>query len=78
MLSSELQPWASLVAQWLRSHLVMQGTLLQSLVQEDPTCCGVAEPVATSGEPVLESPGATATEAHAPRACAPGEGKPLQ
>ena len=30
--------WASLVAQWLRIHLPMQGTWVQALVQEDPTC----------------------------------------
>ena len=56
----------------------MQGTLLQSLVQEEPTCHGADEPMATSAEPALESPGATTTEAHAPRACAPQEGKVLQ
>ena len=36
---------ASLVAQWLRIHLTMQGTWVQALVQEDPTCCGAAKPV---------------------------------
>ena len=35
----------SLVAQWLRIHLPMQGTQVQSLVQEDPTCHGAAKPV---------------------------------
>ena len=29
----------SLVAQWLRIHLSMQGTRVQALVREDPTCC---------------------------------------
>ena len=28
---------ASLVAQWLRIHLPMQGTRVRALVQEDPT-----------------------------------------
>ena len=28
----------SLVVQWLRNHLSMQGTRVQALVQEDPTC----------------------------------------
>ena len=32
------QSWASLVVQWLRICLEMQGTLVRSLVQEDPTC----------------------------------------
>ena len=35
----------SLVAQWLRIHLPMQGTWLRSLVQEDPTCRGATKPV---------------------------------
>ena len=32
-------PWSSLVVQWLRIHLLMQGTRVWALVQEDPTCC---------------------------------------
>ena len=35
----------SLVAQWLRIRLPMQGTRLQLLVQEDPTCSGAIKPV---------------------------------
>ena len=31
---------ASLLVQWLRIHLAMQGTQVPSLVQEDPTCVG--------------------------------------
>ena len=34
-----------LVVQWLRIHLAMQGTLVQSLAQEDPTCSGATKPV---------------------------------
>ena len=37
--------WASLVAQWLRVCLLMQGTRVRALVWEDPTCRGVAGPV---------------------------------
>ena len=37
--------WASLVAQWLRICLPMQGTRVQALVWEDPTCRGAARPV---------------------------------
>ena len=37
--------WASLVAQWLRICLLMQGTRVRALVWEDPTCHGAAEPV---------------------------------
>ncbi|KAJ8779987.1 hypothetical protein J1605_012023 [Eschrichtius robustus] len=36
---------ASLVAQWLRIRLPMQGTRVQALVQEDPTCCRATKPV---------------------------------
>ena len=36
---------ASLVAQWLRICLPMQGTRVWALVWEDPTCRGAARPV---------------------------------
>ena len=36
---------ASLVAQWLRICLPMQGTRVRALVWEDPTCHGPAGPV---------------------------------
>ena len=35
----------SLVVQWLRMCLPMQGTQVRALVQEDPTCHGATEPV---------------------------------
>ena len=35
----------SLVAQWLRIHLPMQGTQVWALVREDPPCCGATKPV---------------------------------
>ena len=35
----------SLVAQWLRIRLPMQGTRVRSLVRGDPTCCGATKPV---------------------------------
>ena len=34
-----------LVVQWLRTRLQMQGTQVQSLVQEDSTCRGATKPV---------------------------------
>ena len=40
--------WASLVAQWLRVCLPMQGTRVRALVWEDPTCHGATEPVSHS------------------------------
>ena len=36
---------ASLVAQWLRICLPIQGTRVQALVQEDPTCRGATKPM---------------------------------
>ena len=35
----------SLVAQWLRIHLPMQGTQVQYLVRENSTCRGATKPV---------------------------------
>ena len=37
--------WASLVAQWLRICLLMQGTRVRALVREDPTCRRATRPV---------------------------------
>ena len=42
---ARVKGWASLVAQWLRIHLPMQGTQVQALVQEDPTCRRATKPV---------------------------------
>ena len=35
----------SLVVQWLRIHLPMQGTQVRTLVQEDPTCREATKPM---------------------------------
>ena len=35
----------SLVARWLSNHLPMQGTWVQSLVRDNPVCCGAAKPM---------------------------------
>ena len=45
MKGKNLQPRASLVAQWLRVCLLMQGSRVRALVWEDPTCRGAAGPV---------------------------------
>ena len=58
----------SLVVQWLRIRLPIQGTQVRSLVQEDPTCRGATNLCVTTTKPVLQSPRATTTEAHVPRA----------
>ena len=70
---------ASLVVQWLRIHLPMQGTWVRALVREDPTCRRATKPMrhnywACALEPASHnywSPRATTTEAHVPWACAP-------
>ena len=43
--TNQKENWASLVAQWLRICLLMQGTRVRALVWEDPTCHGAAGPV---------------------------------
>ena len=77
---------ASLVVQWLRIRLPMQGTRVQALVREDPTCRGATKLVrhnywACALEPASHnywSLRATTTEARAPRARAPRQEKPLR
>ena len=44
----KMEQGASLVAQWLRVCLPMQGTRVRALVWEDPTCHGAAGPVSHS------------------------------
>ena len=73
------------MAQWLRIHLPMQGTWVQALVWEDPTCHGAAKPMhhnyrACALEPATQllSLCAATTEAHIPRAHAPQQEKPPQ
>ena len=39
------EPGTSLVAQWLRIRLPMQGTRIRALVQEDPTFHGAIKPM---------------------------------
>ena len=39
------QRGTSLVVQWLRIRLPMQGTWIRSLVRDDPTCHGATKPV---------------------------------
>ena len=37
--------WTSLVVQWLRIHLPMQRTWVQSLIHEDPICYRATKPM---------------------------------
>ena len=80
----EVFTWTSLVAQWLRIHLPMQGTQVRALVWEDPTCRGATKPThhnywACALEPVNHNYWAYTPRAHAPQheklpqweACAP-------
>ena len=77
---------ASLLAQWLRIHLPTQGTQVQGLAQEHPTCRGKTKPMrhqllslrSRACEPQLLSPCTTTTEACAPRAHTPQQEKPPQ
>ena len=41
----KIMVWASLVAQWLRVCLLMQGARVRALVWEDPTCRRATGPV---------------------------------
>ena len=59
-LCQEAAFWTSLVAQWLRIRLPMQGTQVQPLVREEPTCRRATKPVdhsywAWALEPVLHN-----------------------
>ena len=48
------------MVQWVRICLPTQGTQVQSLVWEDPTCCGATKPMRRSyGAHVRWSPGST-------------------
>ena len=68
----------SLVAQWLRIRLPMQGTRVWALVQEDPTCRGATKPTHHNyWACALEPARATTTETRAPRARALQQEKPM-
>ena len=67
------------MAQWLRIHPPMQGTRVQALVWEDPTCVPqLLSLCSRAHKPQLLSLCAATTEAHAPRVGAPQQEKPPQ
>ena len=76
----------SLVLQWLRVCLPMQGTWVRSLVQQDSTCCGAAKPVCHNYWTCALEPSGCNYWAHMPqvlkavhpRACALQQEKPPQ
>ena len=82
----KLKIGTSLVAQWLRIRLPMQGTWVRALVWEDPTCHGATKPMhyqlpslrSRAREPQLLDPCATTTEVRVPRTRAPQQEKPPQ
>ena len=61
--------WASLMLQWLRVHLPVQGTRVWSLIQEGTTCRETIKPMRhnqRASKPQLLSPRGTTAEACAP------------
>ena len=66
----------SLLAQWLRICLPMQGTWVQSLVQEDPTCCRATKPVLHNYWGCALEPASHNYRARMPRAHALQQEKP--
>ena len=69
----------SLLVQWIRIRLPMQGTWVQSLVQEDSTCNEQLSPGTTTTEPASHKYSAyVPQQARAPRAWAPQQEKPPQ
>ena len=68
---------ASLVAQWLRIHLPMQGTWVQALVQEDPTCHGAAKPVCHNYWACALEPASHNYWAHVPQLLKPARLEPM-
>ena len=61
----------SLVAQWLRIHLPMQGTRVPALVREDPTCRGATKPVRHNYRACALEPASHNYWAHVPRLLKP-------
>ena len=48
MIVKIVKRWTSLVVQWLRISLPVQGTWVRSLVWEDSSCHGATKPVSHS------------------------------
>ena len=69
---------ASLVAQWLKIRLLMQGTRVRSLGREDPTCRGATKPVRHNYWACALELASHNCWAHVPRAQALQQEKPPQ
>ena len=76
--------WTSLMVQWIRICLPMQGAWVWSLVWDDSRCLGASRalasqllsPCSLTFRPPLLSLCVTATEAEVPRACTPQQERP--
>ena len=66
----------SLLVQWLRIRLPMQGTRVRTLVWEDPTCRRATKPVHHNDWACALEPASHNYWAHVPRARAPQQEKP--
>ena len=68
---------ASLVAQWLRIHLPMQGTQVRALVREDPTCLRATKPMRHSYWACALEPTSHNYWAHVPQLLKPARLEPV-
>ena len=68
---------ASLVAQWLRICLTMQGTQVRALVREDPTCRGATKPVHHNYWACVLEPASHNYWAHVPQLLKPARLEPV-
>ena len=67
----------SLMAQWLRIRLPMQGTRVRTLVQEDPTCRGATKPVRHNSWACALEPASHNYWAHEPQLLKPARLEPV-
>ena len=67
----------SLVAQWIRICLPVQGTRVQSLIQEEPACHGAAKPVCHNYWACTLEPASHNYWAHVPQLLKPARLEPV-
>ena len=65
------------MVQWLRIRLPMQGTRVQDLVQEDPTCRGATKPVRHNYWAWALEPASHNYRAHVPQLLKPTRLEPV-
>ena len=68
---------ASLMAQWLRIRLPMQGTRVQALIREDPTCRRATKPVRHNYRACALEPASHNYWAHVPQLLKPPHLEPV-